>query len=185
MTTMDDGARYWMVKTAKANYWRVASWYELDDLIQDGMLCWWRIVDRYETKAGRVRARRHLMRLFQRTYTNHIHDLAKARTHYEFEQKISDVLSAPIESEARLWHVVDNDGGDLMAFERLIAEAPRQLRALIGQLLSDGESPTLQASYRVRRDGTRETLGERFARMVGDKERNHNYPDTLRRFLRA
>ena len=36
----DAGVRGWIVKTAYKHYWRVSSYYEFDDLVQDGYLCY-------------------------------------------------------------------------------------------------------------------------------------------------
>ena len=73
---LDTTGRRWLVKFARKSMWRVAHWYELDDLINDGLMCWQIVVRRYP----QVHERRHLMALFQRIYINHIHQLANKRT---------------------------------------------------------------------------------------------------------
>lgn len=182
MTTMDQGARAWMLLTVKKNYWRVAHWYGYDDLVQDGFMCWARVVHRYETEKGRVRSRRHLMQLFKTTFSNHIHDLSKQWTKSPHEDKILDVIASPSEGESF-------DGleceGDACAFERLLAEAPQSLRPLLAALLRDGPSKTLRAAYRVRRDGTRETINERLCRLIGANPHDYDYATALRSFLTA
>ena len=187
MTTMDQGARAWLFKTAKLNLWRVCSdAYDIDDLIQDGYVCWWRVVDKYERRTGRVRSRRHIMRLFQTTFANHIHDLSKLRSRAPVETKITDLVGSVFtQHEASLWAVIDTEGGDTMALERLAIEAPRPLRSLLMALLAEGTSMTLRAAFRIHRDGSRETVGERLARMIDGPESAYDYADELRLYLRA
>ena len=72
----DKGVRGWLKRIAVSNYWRVSGFYELDDLVSDGYLCYYEVRLRYPNAT----ARQHIMRLFQVTYLNHIHDLAKKRT---------------------------------------------------------------------------------------------------------
>jgi hypothetical protein len=77
---MDQGATRWLYSYAHKNYWRVlkvAPWMSPDDLINDGMMHWCRIVHRYELRPRRVRRNKHLMRLFQVTFINHVNDLSK------------------------------------------------------------------------------------------------------------
>jgi len=41
---LDEGLKGWMIKTAKNNLWKMGSWYELDDLIQEGYLVYFKCV---------------------------------------------------------------------------------------------------------------------------------------------
>lgn len=193
---MDAGARAWLLKTAKINYWRVADWIEFDDLVNDGFVCWARVVARYERATGRVRRRSHLMSLFKRTYSNHIHDLSKGKTRQPVEVKITDIAVRSNRGVGIPRHIREDQGemlswnyldvpGDLFEYERLIIEAPPILKNLLTVLLQDGPSATLRAAYRVARTGERETTNERLCRLIGANPADYDYASALRSFLSA
>jgi hypothetical protein len=176
MTAMDRGARAWLVVVAADNYWRVASWYELDDLVQDGHMIWARIVRKYEREPGRVRAIGHLMRLFRTAYLNHIHDLSKRRTRNIAEVKAGDLIAT-------------GDPWDLLPclcsaaeLDRFVAEAPDMIkRVLLSLFEADGR--VLRALYRVAHDGVRETLNMRLCRLVGVDHEEVDLVCALRTYL--
>ena len=149
---MDGGAKGWLVNYARANYWRVSTWYELDDLVQDGLLTYTRIVQRY----GHVKDRRHIMGLFKRAYVNHIHDLAKKKTRTSPEIRESD-LGAPIDqTSASLYATPDTSP--------VLATLPPIVRKAIVAIQT---SPELREAYRRNANGTRETTHERLCRVLG------------------
>lgn len=76
-TVLDSGLERWLFKTARKNFWRVASFYELEDLVGDGYLVYAECAQRYK---DRVTERRHFMALFRTCYLNHITDLANKRS---------------------------------------------------------------------------------------------------------
>lgn len=67
----------WVVNTARRHFWRVPRWYDFDDLVQDGMVTFCRVEKKYR---GKVKNERHMMRLFQIAFINHIHDLSELKT---------------------------------------------------------------------------------------------------------
>src|ERR1700734_1858383 len=74
---MDKGARLWMIKFARQQIWRVQDGsYDLDDLIQDGIVTWYRIAEKYKNE---VDAKKHLMSLFQVSFMNYINTMSKKR----------------------------------------------------------------------------------------------------------
>lgn len=179
MTDMDRGARGWLIVVAADNFWRVASWYELSDLIQDGYVVWARVVKRYEVDAGRVRSRGHLMRLFKTAYLNHIHDLSKRRTRGIAEWLASDVLvrhAHVSRASAYFGQDIGDDVWDALGcscdaaeLAGFIAEAPETIRrVLLGLIASEGRA--LRSLYRVAADGTRDTLNGRLCRIAGIDE---------------
>lgn len=181
MTAMDPGARGWLVTVASDHYWRVAEWYELEDLINDGYVCWYRVVKKYETDTGRERSRGHLMRLFKRTYLNHIHDLSKACTLARIEGKVDDMVKTDSP-----W----GDAWDLLGCSRnidefgaVVAEAPRVLQPLLRVLFSGSADQRLRSAYRVGCDGTRETLNSRLCRIAGVDPDQQDLAGLLRSFL--
>ena len=114
---MDDGAKFWMLKYAKQNLWRVPDWYEIDDLIQDGFLHYQRIAKKYR----KVKTPAHIMALFKRTYTNHIHDLSGRRT------------KAPPTVKLALSGLTRHD--DFAEVLQLIAEAPGDVKRVLTLLV--------------------------------------------------
>jgi len=190
---IDQGARAWLLKTARENFWRVSSWYDLDDLVQDGFLCYQRTIAKYEerdyvTKTGvvtkksrRVRSRKHIMSLFQRTYINHINDLSKLRTINVVEHLAFDLVVDPAVED--IWDVMSPEGSDLMDFEKLIGEAPKILRSLLQAIVADGSQFLLAAPYRVRRCG-RETTNERLCRLIGADPAKFDLATMLKQYLR-
>ena len=161
---MDHGARVWLAKTARANYWRMASWYELEDLLQDGAMHYQRIVNRYPD----ITSRAHLMRLFQITFLNHLHDLAKKRTGE------ADVL-ATYERERQ-----ENIEPDASSFLAAVAKAPPAVRAFLKNLAKDAGAKILRQPPRVRMSGQEETLNERLCRIAGVDPSTIDLPQTLK-----
>lgn len=148
---MDTGAKNWLRKTALKNYWRVALWISLDDLLQDGEVCWMVARHRY-TEATTTQ----LMALFKTIYTNHLHDLANSHT------RQTEIPFAAL-SDSNL-ETIDEESCPFAELLRLVTEAPSRVSHLLGNLLQD---PTpLRAAYR--RDGfVRETTNERLCALTG------------------
>lgn len=181
MTDMDAGAKAWLAITAKEHYWRVADWMEIDDLIQDGNMCWQRIVAKYEDRdyttitgvvtkgTPRVRSRRHLMGLFKISYLNHINNLSKTATRCRVEVRAYDLVKS-LGSEDLVWDQLQIGGRieeqELQDFERLVAEAPSSLQTIFRTLMAMDARRTFSAAYRVYRNH-RETLNERLCRVAG------------------
>lgn len=147
MQDMDEGARRWLLKTARSNYWRVASYIDLDDLIQDGYLTYHRVVSRY----SQTKSRAHIMALFKRVYHNHLHDLANERSHSVAEVLYADLISSAggpsVLSEEQVWErllaVADTD----LVF---MAEAPRPIRDLLSAVTSERGIRRMRSRQRVR-----------------------------------
>jgi hypothetical protein len=70
----------WIVNTARAQHWRVASWYNLQDLEQDGYLCYCKCWNHYrhlfDVPNPTKGQRRHFMALVKTAYCNHIATLS-------------------------------------------------------------------------------------------------------------
>lgn len=164
---MDTGAQMWMFKTARRNYWRVAAWYDLDDLIQEGYLQYWRIRRRYPD----VREPKHIMRLFQISFINRIHDIAKART--ACLETLADDLGIP-----DVWSVI---GGVEEPMVETLHGAPDHVLVVIRAYeLGD---PRLRQVYRRRSGRQRETLNERLCRIAGVNPDDYSIPTEIRRLL--
>lgn len=156
---LDKGMRGWIVKTSRQNLWRVAGWYCLDDLIQDGYLCFYKCRARYKKfNCAKPTAdqKKQFMALVQRSFTNHIHSLSKHR-----QQEL------PVDSieECAGWaRIAELQEGPLRA---LLARAPQELVDVIVLLTSDGSG---YLRRRVRRRLIRETTNARIARLLNRPE---------------
>lgn len=160
---MDESAKRWLYKQAHKHLWRVCQWYDLDDLIQDGMMCWWKVVRRYPE----VRDRPHMMRLFQTTFTNHVHALANRRTN-QLDMLMDDPF--PFSGDHPLRDIV-GDEGDAASFAELVAHLSKvsePARKLLALYTTDEGCRQMRTIYRRRRGGQRETTGERIARLTGE-----------------
>lgn len=148
---MDAGARNWLLMTAKKNYWRVAPWIELEDLIQDGYMLWISTRRRYMSAIYIP----HIMRLFQVTYVNHIHDLARQSSRL-LEQPFSQF------DDSAAFAITNLEACQFSELLRLMAEAPGNLKAILIAL----HSKDRPLRPRVRTNGVRATLNERLAHLV-------------------
>jgi hypothetical protein len=62
---MDPGARNWLLGFARKTFWRLCQpGYEFQDLVQEGFLCWQKVVDRYPDAVDQAR----VMALFKNTF---------------------------------------------------------------------------------------------------------------------
>lgn len=80
-TFRDEALHGWILKTAHAakRTRKVASWHTLDDLVQEGYLCYWRCVLGSKEPAvdGKNAAQRSFMGYFMRAFNNRLSDLGK------------------------------------------------------------------------------------------------------------
>lgn len=175
---MDQGARGWLFRKAHKNLWRVRSFYELDDLIQDGYLCYQLVINKYP----QVKDRPHIMRLFQRTYSNYIHDLANQRTREASEVLLVNLLPAFL-SEVAFWDRLLIDDLDRAALQLLIAQAPPPIKAVLRLFTDDRSLQKLRKPYRRNEKTGRETLNQRLCRLTGMNPELIDLPSELRAYL--
>jgi cytochrome c oxidase assembly factor CtaG len=157
---MDQGAQRWLYKFAHKNFWRICAWYDLDDLIQDGHMCWWKVIRRYPDAKDRP----HIMRLFQITFSNYVHDLAKERTS-QLDAPIASILIGEATEEKFL---DQHETGDYAP--TAFAHASAAVRAILKVINQSPER--LRKPARRHSDGSRETTNERLCRMIGADPRS-------------
>ena len=151
---MDKGARLWMIKYARQQIWRVQDGsYDLDDLIQDGIVTWYRIAEKYKNE---VDAKKHLMSLFQVSFMNYINTMSKKRGRQKplqcaYDPAMNDLLPDP----------------EMATFYTLCQNAPDEIKKILQFMEDDGNCQQLQGLMRLYDDGTRETLGQRLRRLCG------------------
>jgi hypothetical protein len=159
---MDSSARIWLAKTARANLWRIYHWYDLDELIADGVLCWQIVVAKYPD----VNKRSQQMALFKTTFTNHMHRLANSRS-----KQAIDISTDKLPEQ-------ENEEEDLRGFT---TSAPAAVRAL---LLAIIDHPEL-LKYPPRRwlGGRRETTNQWLCRLIGLDDTQFDLHSQLLNFL--
>lgn len=134
--------RRWIFATAKKNLWRVTAHHDIDDLIQDAFLVYVRIQRRYPDATPAQQ-----LRLFQRSYLNHIHNLARQVS----KSRAVSLDLVETQPPCEFSHLM-----------RTISEAPDIVRKVIVALATK-QVP----KYRVRHDNTRQTTSELMCRMIG------------------
>lgn len=163
----DAGMRGWLYNTAKANYWRVAEWYELSDLISDGVLCYYKCYRAYPFLTIKRHPsqddKRRFMALVRSAFINHITTLAQKRTAVH-ERPFSQQLGAA-ESEADFLNNILPAQPEEANFAVMLSNAPTEIKQLLQLLLQDGVAGFDYLRSRVRRvqlaSGPRLKLGRR------------------------
>jgi hypothetical protein len=164
LTNMDQGVRGYIINTAKRNFWRVAEYYEFEDLLQDGAVVWARIVARYPN----VTEPKQRMGLFKVAFANHIHDLSKEKSKLEFVREAE--LPAPLDF---LREGEDIDADPDLVF--ILKELPPAIARVIVKM-QDGQT----FRRRIEEHG-RETSNERACRLAGLDPNKRN----IRRAIQA
>lgn len=152
----DKGAEIWLINTAKKNFWRVATWYDLKDLINDGYLCYYTVIERYP----HATEPEHIMSLFKRTYINHITDLANRSS------RQVDCIEACLNftEESQINAFIESYACDFSSLLQTILEAPQVVAEAIKAYIAD---PDIFAPLESYADRTRETNNARLCKRTG------------------
>lgn len=162
---IDAGAIGWIVRTSIEQYWRVCEYCEVEDLIQDGLTHYVRIVQKYPD----VTAPAHLMRLFQTTFYNHLHDLAERHDRQRFEFA-ADIALARGCGETEIWDDLMGQDGERQTLFVKLTQAPAIVQQLLKLLGSAEGCERWRRPYRRRLGGFKETRNERWSVMVGSDD---------------
>lgn len=163
---LDRAMRGWLIRTATKNFWRVADWYDLDDLIQDGYLCYYKCYRKYrhltELRHPRQEDKRRFMALVQATFTNHITNLANSRTQ-TVETPLSNTELTDVGVEAILKEPED------VTARLMLHCAPAEIKALMEMLAQEGYDTVKYLRTRLKRGRktVRETTNENLCRRIG------------------
>ncbi|MFA5699618.1 MAG: hypothetical protein WC954_07810 [Sphaerochaeta sp.] len=168
---LDEGMKRWIVATAYRNHWRVAAWYDLDDLIQDGYLSYHKCATKYDRlirkRKPKKEDRRNFMALVKRTFENHIHDLASKRTRQRPEVILSRLRITKVDGDYNESTILERIGGvtdatiaeEVAYFNRMPSWMKKVLRGVIRDV---------QKGKRV----TVEDINARLCRVFGDDEKS-------------
>lgn len=157
----------WIYNHARKNYWRVAAWYEVDDLIQDGLMIAYKCRERYGLEIDPP----HFMQLVKVSFHNHIGDLLRRMRAVDDGIKFGDLVrnrnrsgDDPESEQDVCDRLIEPQQPDI-DYKLLISEMPEYLRKVIDCYLSSPEK--LRRSLRVRLNGPDETWQERLAKLTG------------------
>jgi hypothetical protein len=173
---LDAGIHGHIVRLAKENVWRLAG-YDIEDLIQEGYLCYAVVRHRYVGRRpkrrpdGRMRrslppkrpdaiAQRHFMRLFQRTFLNRITTLARRQSKLK-ELLLNDLLKDN-QTEEQAWEALLPPVEEAATVLSLLRAAPAEIKQLFALMVDDVVRP-----YRRFGKGRRETNNEYYCRLLG------------------
>lgn len=167
---MDEGLRRWIISYARKNHWRVEKYFGVDDLIQEGYLCYTEVCFKYRglsrNRNPTKNNRRVFMSLVKRTFINHVTDLANARTQKQ-EYRVTDCMRA--DSEEDHDDVLARIGGkehgtpELIALTCMKAEMGKLFRAVH----SDASEYVAYIKVQIGGHWRKETNAEYVARRAG------------------
>lgn len=209
---LDAGMRGFIHKTALKNHWRVQEWYELDDLVQDGFLCYAKCKQAYPELSGKTAPtqdeRRHFMALVRTAFIHHITNLSNKRTQLP-ELSVSRAvdkgwLPRSEDGEEPLHDVWDMVAGtqtmEQGSLAALLRSAPAEVRETL-RLLTEDAKGLLHRPMRKRVDnrvtlfrggphGTceylpRETTNEMCCRLLGYDAKKVNVVSQLKEYFAA
>lgn len=177
----------WIYNHSRKHYWRVAAWYELEDLIQDGLMIAFKCREYYgrpvEPNANRVSRVRlgevdtpHFMALVQSAFHNHIGNLIrKKRAVDDTATKLDDLsLADKVSLNKRTEEAMTE-------FYMLVSQMPDHLRRAVLLYFTDEGAAALRR-LRVRLHHTDDTLTDRIRALVGFPE-GSDFETELRAWL--
>ena len=162
---LDVGMRRWLLNSAKRNFWRVAPWYDLDDLIQDAYLCFYTCRARYVTLTEKDQPsdedKRRFMAIIKVAFTNHVNILARRKGP---EVLVAELSRDGESMDSTLERYAGAVEGEAMLLWSL-TKAPQELLTLLDFIASDDSK--FKRYPRNCRRYLRETTNEHFGRLVG------------------
>lgn len=163
---MDEGARLWLAKTVRKHYWRVSSFYDPDDLIQEGYEVYFYVRRRYPAATEP----RHIMALFKRVFMCRITDLANKRTRSVPEVHAED-LRSPTSEVATIFDLIPAEADISAALVNFIGAPQYVLDALALFATPEGRARLRSKERHMPRCGRRavrrETLNDRLLSLLG------------------
>ena len=165
---LDPAIRGWIVNTAHKNYWRIASWYEFEDLIQDGYFCLCKCREKFKypmVDPDGHENTKEFMAFFQRAFENLIIDLANkhSQTPETAMAGLSDNQVEGIETWSKQASALSD-----ASLATLIANAPAEIAEMLKQILIDGLADVPYLKTRLRK---KELPGGKLPRIVKGKRR--------------
>jgi DNA-directed RNA polymerase specialized sigma24 family protein len=165
----DSTMRGWM-RNAAASALRKYPWletrYEIDDLVQEGYLCFCKCWDTYQhlfdVEQPSEKQRRHFMSLVQVSFLNRVSNMNTRRKHENAVFFTSD------------WESWLGAAEEVTTLLMLLRQAPAEIKDVIDKLTSDFEFPPYQ-KHKLRKGSIkgfclRETTREYWQRVLGEPD---------------
>jgi hypothetical protein len=115
----------------KKNFWRVSSYMDYEDLLQDSYVIFLKLRDRYTT----VDDPRWFMSLFMRSFSNHVINLSKKRTLNSLEVLDCEFFTEGEEDFSILSTAV-GERDNLGYYETVLSQAPPEIRSALSILIN-------------------------------------------------
>lgn len=181
---LDPGLRGSIVNIARKEFWKVASYYEFDDLVADGYLCYYKcrknLHARLRVAHPTKDQRKEVQAFVTRAFYNHISTLASKRMGVH-EQPVS-ALVGETETATQFWDklVQQPEQASMLA---LVTNAPAEIKQLVTLLVSDGLDLLKFDRKRVGRRSLRETNNEFYCRILGKDPTTTDMVGQLRQYF--
>lgn len=166
----------WIYNNSRKNYWRVAEFYEFNDLVQDGLMKAYQCLNKYG-KPGVDIDPPHFQSLVKSAFRSHLGDILRKHRRVNITKRFeeSEVLYG------------DNAGADRYVepvqpeqdFAVFVMTLPDMLRKAVEVYLRE---PEKLRNLRVRLNGTNETLSERLSKLCGFPA-DRDFETELRAFI--
>lgn len=161
--------RRWIISHSRKNFWRVAGFYDLDDLIQDGLMIACKCRQKYGTNLDPP----HFMQLVKVSFYNHIGGvLRQKRGVYEHSKNIPDLAYANNEAGLTDIDILDRILPGVKPIAETVVylgEMPENIRKALSFFCSeDGIKELFRSRVRLD-DGSRsdDTFMSRLRRLAG------------------
>lgn len=180
---LDAGMQGFIASTAKREYWRVAGVLDLEDLIQEGYLCYYKCYRRYSDPNNRNYPKDELtaswmQAIVGRAFMNRIYDLA-SKKRYGFAVPASEIAAAEEAPEALLDRALP-PVAETSTLRAALAQAPWELLELLRILANDGKTAL---GFKRKSAGGRETTNEYYCRLLGVSPKERNLVAELREYF--
>jgi len=189
---LDEGMRGWIVNTALKEHWRVEQLTEVDDLIQDGYLCYAKCRNRYigkktshtylPPKHPTKDNLRHFQSLVKTAFMNHIFTLAAKHKGVNV-YAVSQVKKQETTADNAVWDKFLPQQPEQASLFSLVANAPEEIKQLVTLLVSDGLDLLKFERRRKGRRALRETNNEFYCRILGIDPANTDMVGKLRDYF--
>lgn len=169
---------WWIYSNAKRNLWRVGSWYDLEDLINDGLL----IALKCRQKLGTEVDDKHYNSYVRKAFHNHLGELIRRKRGVN-EVSFLDVVGR---SDCDL---TEQESEELIlppqpCSQEIVAalcQMPESLKRVIDLMVSEEGRKKLDEPMRQRVDGE-ETMTDRLYRLAGWR-RDLDFEEELTEYL--
>lgn len=154
---LDQDMRRWIKDTARKNFWKVAGFMDLDDLIQEGFFCYAKCNDRYPKNI----AQRHFMALVKTTFENHIRTIS-ANRHKKMDWPFDSGTLYRMPSPKEMAKIeLETADPEEQTFVTALNQLPEDFKRLLRALMEDAKSIPMLTQPR------RETRNEYLCRLAG------------------